>query len=288
MIQDLINSLSKTPDPIILENLPDPRIYLLHEAFMRIEICWRSAQGVPYPPRYPEPFEIPPVILKRLEKSYSVLPKAVFDRCVRTFIKLILEFPQDRNSLFDGLATALEPTRYLDRFGDSLETSPEGHCQEKTNHQDNPGREITRQPIANPSPKKQPTPTNPDLKNLPTYALVKHYALVRKTTVFDFILEQSGSLNFSKVHDFIQHKNNFKLSSRGKVVYDGSFAWIARELRISMRTVWGAFHWMAQRKLVTKIAPQDHLKKKNSRWYVCTSMAQNLKLWSLAYQDKKG
>ena len=153
-------------------------------------------------------------------------------------------------------------------------------------------------PLANPSPESQeitpeatPTPSqrtrqtrelNPQLKNLPTYALVKHYALVRKTSVFSFIVEQSDNLTFAKIHNFIQHKNNYQLSSKGKVVYDGGFSWIARELGTSLSTVGRAFAWMAPRKLVTKIAPQDHRIRKNSRWYVCTSMAQNLKLWSLA------
>lgn len=136
-------------------------------------------------------------------------------------------------------------------------------------------------------PGKQNPEPNPDLKDLSIYGLVKHYALVRKTTVFDFIFERSGNLNFANVHTFIQHNNNYKLSSRGRVVYDGSFSWISRELKISIPTVWRAFTWMAQRKLVTKIAPQDHRIKKNSRWYVCTSMAQNLKLWSMAFQDQE-
>ncbi len=127
---------------------------------------------------------------------------------------------------------------------------------------------------------------NPDLKNLPTYGLIKHYALVRKTSVFNFILEQSGSVTTARVHNFIQHKNDYKLSARGKVVYDGSFAWISRELGISTRTIGRAFAWMKSRKLVTKIGAEDHRIRRNSRWYVCTSMAQNLKLWSMAYRPQ--
>ena len=144
-------------------------------------------------------------------------------------------------------------------------------------------QEITPRATTTPRLSSRKTPAlNPDLENLSTYGLVKHYALVRRTSVFNFIIEQSGNLTFAKIHNFIQHKNNYKLSSRGKIVYDGSFAWVARELRISTRTVSRAFAWMAPRKLVTKIGPQDHRIRKNSRWYVCTSMAQNLKLWSIA------
>jgi hypothetical protein len=146
-----------------------------------------------------------------------------------------------------------------------------------------PPQEITPRATTTPRPSTRKTPEpNPDLKNLSTYGLVKHYALVRKTSVFNFIVEQSDNLTFAKIHNFIQHNGNYELSSKGKVVYDGSFSWITRELGISPRTVSRAFAWMAPRKLVTKISPQDHRIRKNSRWYVCTSMAQNLKLWSLA------
>jgi len=140
-------------------------------------------------------------------------------------------------------------------------------------------REVSVQSIRRPEP-------NPDLKNLSTYGMVKHYAEVRKTTVFNYISEQSGSSTFANIHTFIQHKNNYKLSSRGKVVYDGGFHWIKRELNTSIPTVWRAFHWMSQRKLVTKIAPSNFRNKKRSRWYVCTSMAQNLKLWSSAFRSE--
>lgn len=265
MIQAQIQSLAKTPDPIIPENSPPPKICIIHDALTWVERYWRRDQGLPYPPMDPQPYEIPPEIEVRIDRSIKVLPLDVFEREVKNFLRCLKRFKPNKPDLLDALATALEPTRYLHLF---------------KNPGSLPAIEIEK-------PKKQPTPINLDLKNLPSIALVKHYALVRKTTVFDFILEQSGSLSFAKVHDFIQHHENYKLSSRGKGVYDGSFAWIARELEISLRTVWGAFHWMAERKLVTKIAPQDHRIKKNSRWYVCTSMAQNLKLWSMAFSDQK-
>ena len=138
------------------------------------------------------------------------------------------------------------------------------------------------------APDRKSPEQNPDLKNLSTYGLIKHYVEVRRTSVFDYISEQSGSTTFANIHTFIQHHGNFKLSSRGKVIYDGGFHWIKRELNTSIPTVWRAFHWMAQRKLVSKIAPSDYRNKKRSRWYVCTSMAQNLKLWSDSYRAQGG
>jgi len=266
MIQQLIQSLAQTPNPIILENLPPLQIHILHDALTWIERYWRMDAGVPYPPLNPEPYEIPPEIEARIDRSIRVLPPDVLEREVKNFLRCLKKFKPNKRDLLDALATALEPTRYLHLF---------------KNPGPQPAVEIEK-------PKKQPPPINPDLKNLPSIALVKHYALVRKTTVFNFILEQSRSLSYSRVHDFIQHHENYSLSSRGKGVYNGSFAWIARELGIHRDTVWRAFHWMAKWKLVTKVGPQDHRIKKNSRWYVCTSMAQNLKLWSLAYQEKKG
>jgi len=146
---------------------------------------------------------------------------------------------------------------------------------------------VARKPAGDYKIPPRPGPElNPDLKNLPTFGLIKHYALIRKTSVFNFILEESGSLTFPRIHNFIQHNGNYKLSTRGKVVYDGGFYWIARELGISLQTVWRAFAWMKSRKLVTKIGAQDHQKKKRSRWYVCTSMPQNLKLWAMAYRPQ--
>lgn len=265
MIQDQIDSLAKTPDPIILENLPPPKIYLLQPALAEIAKLCGEGFGFETPEGQQNFFKIPEDIEEEILKCIELTPYEDFRKGIKNFIAASRFWPKKKDFLFNALVTHLKPKNPIE----DLESPGRA-----------PATEIEK-------PKKQPTPINPDLKNLPSIALVKHYALVRKTTVFDFILEQSGSLNFSKIHDFIQHKNNYKLSSRGKVIYDGSFSWIARELNISMRTVWGAFHWMAHRKLVTKIAPQDHRKKKNSRWYVCTSMAQNLKLWSLAYQEEK-
>jgi len=255
---------------------------------MWIERYWRTAQGVPYPPIDPQPYEIPREIEERLEISIEALELWEFEKRVKAFLKSFPKLEPTKENLLYHLATALYPWSPNPNDENDFQAGPASNPQKKTNPYVEPGREISPPPIHKPSSKKQPSGINPDLKNLPSFALVKHYALVRKTTVFDFILEQSRSLSYARVHDFIQHNENYSLSSRGKGVYNGSFAWIARELRVSMRTVWGAFHWMAERKLVTKIGAQDHRIKKNSRWYVCTSMAQNLKLWSTAYQEKKG
>lgn len=265
MLNEAIKSLAQTPDPIILENLSPPQIYLLHSALEVIAKRCGEGFGFETPKVQQNFFKIPEDIEEEILKCIELTPYEDFLKGIKNFIAASEYWPKKKDFLFNALVTHLKPKNPIEDL-------------------ESPGRAPA---IEIEKPKKQPTPINPDLKNLPSFALVKHYALVRKTTVFDFILEQSGSLNFSKVHTFIQHKNNYKLSSRGKVIYNGSFSWIARELKISMRTVWGAFHWMAERKLVTKIAPQDHRIKKNSRWYVCTSMAQNLKLWSTAYQEKR-
>jgi len=265
MLNEAIKSLAQAPDPIILEKLPSLQIHILHDALTWIERYWRMDAGVPYPPLNPEPYAIPREIEERLDRSIRVLPLDVLEREVKNFLRCLKRFKPNKRDLLDALATALEPTRYLHLF-------------------ENPGRAPA---IAIEKPKKQPTPISPDLKNLPTYARVKHYALVRKSTVYEYILEESGSLAFAMVHDFIQHHENYALSSKGRGVYNGSFAWIARELEIPYIKVRRAFAWMAPRKLVTKIGERDHRIGKNSRWYVCTSMAQNLKLWSLAYQAQE-
>jgi hypothetical protein len=266
MIQELINSLAKTPDPIILENLPPPHVYDFHQIFHQIFMV-HQIKMLPMD----EDLEA------RIDKLIEKLTPEKLNRALNAFLMHLDKYKPNKYQLYFNLITALDLSRTTPFIANPGLEDIEG--------QRHPA---PQRPLKAEIKKKQPTPINPDLKNLPSIALVKHYALVRKTSVFDFILEQSSSLNFSKVHDFIQHKNNYKLSSRGKVVYDGSFSWIARELGIHRNTVWNAFHWMAERKLVTKIAPQDHRKKKNSRWYVCTSMAQNLKLWSIAYQKEKG
>ena len=191
-------------------------------------------------------------------------------------------FYRDPNAYWRTIAIGVSTPEVEKECLESLDDSDIGGFFPDRNGVPSP-QEITPRATTTPKPPTRKTPEpNPDLKNLSTYGLVKHYALVRKTSVFNFIVEQSGNLTLARIHNFIQHNNNFELSSRGKVVYDGSFSWVARELGISLQTVWRGFHWMAQRKLVTKIAPPDHRIRKNSRWYVCTSMAQNLKLWSLA------
>ena len=223
-----------------------------------------------------DPLPPNPEIERRLIESAFVLGQEKYEELFLRWTREITFWGPSPQNAWDALTTRLRPSSHLHLVKNSGLEIIEDH------HHPSPVF-----PIEIKKTKKQPTPINPDLKNLPSIALVKHYALVRKTSVFDYILEQSGSLNFSKVHDFIQHKNNYKLSSRGRVVYDGSFSWIARGTRIHRNTVWNAFRWMAQRKLVTKIAPQDHRIKKNSRWYVCTSMLHNLRLWSKAYQEKR-
>jgi len=265
MIQDQINSLAQTPDPIILEKLPPPQIYLLHSALEVIAKRCGEGFGFETPKGKQNFFKIPEDIEEEILKCIELTPYEDFLKGIKNFIAASEYWPKKKDFLFNALVTHLKPKNPIEDI-------------------ESPGRAPA---IEIEKPKNQPTPTNPDLKNLPSIAQVKHYALVRKTTVFDFILEQSRSLSYARVHEFIQHKNNYKLSSRGRVIYSGSFSWIARELKIHRNTVWGAFHWMAERKLVRKIAPQDHRKKKNSRWYVCTSMAQNLKLWSMVDQGKK-
>lgn len=254
MIQDQIQSLAQTTDPIILEKLPPLYVYYLHHVFQQV-FQVHQIKMLPMD----EDLE------KRLDLFIEKLPPEKLNRAFNAYLEHLEKYKPNKYQLWFNLFDVLES---------SLRTPVQ------PNPDPAPASEIEK-------PKKQPTPINPDLKNLPSFALVKHYALVRKTTVFDFILEQSRSPSFARVHGFIQHKNNYKLSSKGKVVYDGGFYWIARELEISIWTVWRAFHWMASFKLVTKIGPQNLEKHKRSRWYVCTSMAQNLKLWSLAYQGKK-
>jgi hypothetical protein len=219
--------------------------------------------------------------------SYNVLPFETWRAKLRGAHKKTLKFSVPKSLYWYQIISDLFTHEVEKAF---LDLYPDFKIEEHI-HNQTPGippKQIA--PTTTPTPNltsKQTPEQNPDLKNLSTYGKVQYYALVRKTTVFDYILEQSGSRSFAKIHTFIQHHGNYDLSSRGKVVYNGSFAWITRELGISMRTVSKAFTWMAQRKLVTKIANQDHRIKKNSRWYICTSMAQNLKLWSMAYQEKE-
>jgi hypothetical protein len=287
MLIDQIRSLAKTHNPIILENLPPEQIYILHDAFVQIERYYRTNQDIPYPPTDPQPYEIPHDIEDRLQESLRILPTELFKTCVFAFLKNLHHFKPAQENLLDGLAEALRPIKYLDRFPNHSKQTDNPGINQKTNHHVNPKQVITGQPISNPSPIAAEIPVLIHYTHLPTIAQVKHYALVRKATVFDYMSEQAPSLSYPKVHKFIQHHGNFKLCAPGKVVYDGGFYWIARELKISIRTVWRVFHWMAQRKLVTKIAPQNLKKHKRSRWYVCTSMAQNLKLWRLATQGEK-
>lgn len=182
-----------------------------------------------------------------------------------------------------ALINQLRPPKMAHLFKIQAPEDPLPPSPEKSNHHDAPGREISKRPIPNPSPSLKRDPFLQDLKNLPTIALVKHYALVRQTTVFDYIAEQSHSISFARVHEFAQHHNNFKLSKKGKVVYSAGFQWIANKLDIHHCTVDRAFRWMALRKLVTSLWPADHRIGKNSGWYICTSMKQNLKLWSMAF-----
>lgn len=276
MLNEAIKSLAQTPDPIIPENLPPPQIYLLHSALEVIAKRCGEGFGFETPKGQQNFFKIPEEIEEKILKCIELTPYEDFLKRIKNFIAASEYWPKKKDFLFNALIAHLEPKTPIDCFEDPASEATDRH------HHPSPQPAPTIE-----KPKKQKPELNPDLKNLPSIALVKHYALVRKTNVFDFILEQSGSLSFAKVHHFIQHKNNYKRSSRGKVIYDASFSWISRELRIHRNTVWRAFHWMAQRKLVTKIGPQDHRKKKNSRWYVCTSMAQNLKLWSMASSDQK-
>jgi len=219
--------------------------------------------------------------------SYNVLPFPTFHDTLKRIHKYAVNLNIPKTVYWNTIITALftpEVERaYLDLY-------PEFKREEPIPTETPTSTPRKTQPTTTPTPNltsKQTPEQNPDLKNLSTYGQVQYYALVRKTTVFDYILEQSRSPSFAKIHTFIQHHGNYRLSQPGKVIYDRSFAWITRELGISMRTVSKAFTWMAQRKLVTKIATQDHRIRKNSRWYVCTSMAQNLKLWSMAYQEKE-
>ena len=261
------------PEPI----LPDPPWFYILAAVGLI--------GDKYPGLSPVPEDYQ---LQQLLECDSVLLQEDFER-------LFLKWKKNQNFwgfffkiVWAGLVAYLRGSEGAENFKVQTPKDDQDDPYKKLDDQVYPGREIKGQPTGMEGLKNQPFPTSPDLKNLPSFAQVKHYALVRKTTVFDFIFEQSRSLSFAKVHGFIQHHGNFKLSSPGKIVYNGSFAWVARDLGIHRDTVWRAFHWMAERKLVTKIGDQDHRKKRNSRWYVCTSMAQNLKIWSLGFQGQKG
>jgi hypothetical protein len=270
MIQDQIRSLATTPNPIDPENLPLPQVYILHNALTVIEKYWRIEQGVPYPPVNPEPYEIPPDIEEQLDESIGVLPLKYFKICVEAFLTNIKKYPAKKTDLLDGLALALRPVKYLDRFKFKKISCDVG-----------PGRTIEDDRISKPSPIGEGIPILEDLKHLSTRAQVKHYVFVRKSTTYDFILEQSGSISFARVHEFAKHHGDFKRSRPGKIVYDAGFAWIARKLRISRFTVIRAFKWLAKHKLVTKLGPADPRIHRNSVWYVCSSMKQNLKLWSL-------
>lgn len=72
--------------------------------------------GVPYPPLNPEPYEIPPEIEARIDRSIRVLPLDVLEREVKNFLRCLKRFKPNKRDLLDALATALEPTRYLHLF----------------------------------------------------------------------------------------------------------------------------------------------------------------------------
>lgn len=282
MIQRLIQFLALTPDPIIPEELPPPQVYILHDALCHLEKFYRFNQGLPYPPEDPEPYKLPPEIEERLDRSIEVLPLSVFKKGCQEFKGCKRFWPPERGKLLDLLATALEPGSHTHKFPTNPGSEALDYNPQKSDRHDAPGQAISREAIGKPPSISKGSQVLKDLKNLPTVAQVKHYALVRKSKTFDYILEQSGRISFARVHEFALHHGNFKASKKGKVVYDRSFAWIERELRLSHRTVCRAFKWLGERKLITKLGPADWRIHKNSVWYVCSSMKQNLKLWSMA------
>jgi len=277
MLYEEIKSLAQTPDPIIPENLPRTFLYLLHPALSAI--ANHCGEGFDF--ENPKGWQDTPwnekVIWCDIDQCTTYIADGLLRKRIIKFIAAVQTMPSRKVFLMKALLEYLEGPKE-EELQDPISQNPfmstEGAAEYnrlRKKYQD----ESDRSAIV--GLKQQ----------VSVYAEAKYYADI-KSTVFDYILEESGSLSFARVHDFIQHNENYELSSRGKGVYDGSFAWIARELGIHRNTVWRAFRWMSKRKLVTKIGAQDHRKKKNSRWYVCTSIAQNLKLWSLQYQGKKG
>jgi hypothetical protein len=280
MIKEQIRSLATTPNPIDPENLPPPQVYILHNALTVIEKYWRTEQKVPYPPVRPEPYEIPEDVEKMIDESIGVLPLKYFKICVEAFLTNIKKYPAKKTDLLDGLAWALRPVKYLDQFKFKKMSCDVG-----------PGRTIEDDRISKPSPIGEGISKIGDLKNLPTIAQVKHYALVRKAKPYEYIVKYAPSSRCGEVYKFMFEHPDYEKSKRGKRVYDNGFGWIADELEISLSTIGRSVKWLEGAKFLGKAWPAnpgydpktgkpDKKKRRNSGWYVCTSMVQNLFLWT--------
>jgi len=212
----------------------------------------------------------PELTLRRIIQAANKLGPEKAEECFKKFLNSWHYWRTDPDYLWDTLAEAMRPAPLV------LKMPPL-----KTKRDVAPGRSIEQQPVSKPAPGLVGIAIIEAIKNLPTRAQVKHYALVRKATTFDYILEESGYMSFARVHEFIKHHGNFQRSKPGKIVYDAGFAWIEKKLKLSPRRVCSAFKWLAQHKLVTKLGPADPRIHRNSTWYVCSTMKQNLKLWAL-------
>lgn len=243
------------PDPI----LPEFPWYIIMRA---AAIIAEHTKRDPWPP--------PELVLRRIIQAAFELGPEKTENSFHRFLSAHHYWRTDPDTLWDTLSEAMRPPRLVDAMPPL-----------KTNLHIEPGQEISPGSISLHRPVSKETAILQEMKHLPSIAQVKHYALVRKSTTYEFIADHAPSTSYAKVHEFIKHHGNFAKSKPGKIVYDAGFAWISKHQRISLKTVKRAFPWLASRKLVTKIGAQDHRIHRNSTWYVCSSMKQNLKLWHL-------
>ena len=133
----------------------------------------------------------------------------------------------------------------------------------KKNHQVNPGREITRQPIYKHGPKQA---TSREKQKKPYLRLAQ--------TVRSYILEHQPHPHCIKLFDKVLLHCWNKQSKRGRKVYPYGQAYAAKQLEWGKRKLESRWQWLKKQGIFNKAWNENPKLHHHSGWYVCTSIKQ--------------
>ena len=263
MILELINSLSKTPDPIDIEKLPIPQIYLLHSALGAIAAHCGEGFGLDGIRGRHNFFKIPLEIEEEILECIELNPYENFREKIIAYNAAVKYWPKKKDFLLNALVSHLKPTTHDDPFENFSQTPSLVGCQEKTNHQVKPGQEIINKPISKPSTK--PAPSSKKQPILGMSGIKTVIALLQKRSRSNVPLRLY--LHLISCHDT-------KLSSRGKKIYSAGQAWAARQCKISLRASNYWFSIFKRWGIIGKRTNENPDLHRCSTWFICTSTAQ--------------